>query len=93
MPFWRDSRKRSAGHMGGGCSMANIKLPRVLTPPVLRAVRDNVERLFQEWVVAERRKAPAAIQTGLQAAYERANATYHEVMDRAAQEGVPLDGS
>ncbi len=73
--------------------MANIKLPRVLTPPVLKAVRDNVERLFQEWVVAERRKAPSAILTDLQAAYERANITYGEALSRAEREGVPLDGA
>ncbi|MBA3826677.1 MAG: hypothetical protein H0X24_22610 [Ktedonobacterales bacterium] len=52
-----------------------------------------MERLFQEWVVAERRKAPTAIQTELQAAYERANATYCEAMARADHEGEPLDGA
>lgn len=78
--------------MAGRCLVANITLPRILTPPILKAVRDNVERLFQEWVVAERRKAPAAILTELQAAYERANATYRDALDRAEREGVPRDG-
>ncbi|MBA2682214.1 MAG: hypothetical protein H0U76_27960 [Ktedonobacteraceae bacterium] len=71
--------------------MANIKLPHVLTPPVLKAVRNNVERLFQEWVVAERRKAPPMVLADLQAAYERANITYCEALSRAEREGVPLD--
>ncbi len=72
--------------------MASIRLPRLLTAPVLDAVRDNVARCFEEWVVAERRKAPAILQTDLQANYERANATYGEAMARAEREGVLFDG-
>ncbi|MBA2678715.1 MAG: hypothetical protein H0U76_10035 [Ktedonobacteraceae bacterium] len=73
--------------------MGSIRLPTHLTPAVLSAVQQNLARLFAEWVVAERRKAPAALQADLQAAYEQANTTYCEAMDRAEREGVPLDGS
>jgi hypothetical protein len=73
--------------------MGSIKLPRTLTTPVLKAVTDNLARCLEEWVVAERRKAPAALQATLQDTYERVNTTYHEAMQRAQAEGVPLDAT
>ncbi len=73
--------------------MGNIRLPRLLTPAVVKAVRANLAQCFDEWLVAERRRAPPDLLATLQAAYDRANMTYHEAMDRAEREGVPLDGA
>jgi hypothetical protein len=68
--------------------MGSIHLPPTLTPAVLRAVTANVQRIFTEWVAAERRHAPPADLATLHQAYDRANDAYHEAMDRAAREGV-----
>jgi hypothetical protein len=72
--------------------MGRVALPKILTPAVLKAVADNLARCFDEWVAAERRRAPPALQAQLQHSYERANAAYQEAIDRAEREGVPLDG-
>ena len=71
--------------------MGTIHLPRLLTPAVVKAVRANLHHCFTEWVVAERRRAPPDLLATLQAAYDRANEAYHEAMDRAEREGVPID--
>jgi len=64
--------------------MGKIVLPKILTPAVLKAVRANLLHCFDEWVSAERRRAPPDLLAQLQAAYQ-------EAMDRAQREGVPLD--
>ncbi|MBA3826040.1 MAG: hypothetical protein H0X24_19335 [Ktedonobacterales bacterium] len=72
--------------------MGRISLPKLLTPAVIKAVSDNLSRCFDEWLTAEQRRAPPALQEQLQIAYERANAVYHEALARAEREGVPFDG-
>ncbi len=71
--------------------MGRIALPKLLTPAVITAVADNLSRCFDEWLIAEQRRAPPVLQEQLQASYERANAVYQEALDRAQREGVPLD--
>jgi hypothetical protein len=69
--------------------MGNIKLPTMLTPAVIQAVTNNVKRCFESWVASERSRTSPKELADLQAAYDRANATYQEALDRAAREGVP----
>jgi hypothetical protein len=84
----RGCRKRCVRRMVGGSRMGSIKLPKVLTPAVIRAVTAMLHRTFDAWVAAERTHASSQELAQLQAAYDHTNATYHEALDRAAREGV-----
>jgi hypothetical protein len=90
IPFSRGSCKLSALLITEGV-VGKITLPKILTPALIKAVAQNVQRAFDEWLTAERAHARSSLLTELQSNYERINDVYKEALDRAEREGVPLD--